>query len=249
MHRPTKSIGSNTPSVLAEVLEDRRLLAASPAGTAELRGDELHVTGTRGADVIVVAASATDASLVDVRLNDTVIGSFAVADITGGVHVRAGQGDDFVRFEEVFGLIPLRLFAYGEQGNDTLVGGSLDDELHGGQGNDVLYGNDGNDKLYGHQGKDLLAGGGHDDELHGGNGVDTLFGEAGNDLLFGGNGKDTLDGGDGDDQLDGGRGFDLLTGGAGQDGFASGDKAEEIVDKTDEDTHSPAVKGKGKGGV
>ena len=93
----------------------------------------------------------------------------------------------------------------------------------------------------------LLAGGFGDDELEGGNAKDTLYGEVGLDALHGGNGKDLLDGGDDDDEMDGGRGRDELTGGLGTDAFAGTDKAEEILDRADEDIYAPPAKG-AKGG-
>jgi Ca2+-binding RTX toxin-like protein len=77
----------------------------------------------------------------------------------------------------------LRLEAFGQGGNDTLIGDAQNDHLHGGEGNDVLYGYGGNDFLEGR--KDY-------------------------DRLFGMSGNDTLDGGDDGvaDYLNGGTGFD-----------------------------------------
>jgi Ca2+-binding RTX toxin-like protein len=236
-----------------EALETRRLLSAAPAvePSAEISGGELRVVGTKGADVILVGLNATDATKVDVNVNGTVLGSFALSDITSGrVEVHAGKGDDAVRVDESFGLVPFSLVAFGEQGNDTLVGGSANDELHGDQGSDVLYGNDGNDTLEGDQGKDMLAGGFGDDALAGDNGCDTLYGETGADTLRGGNGKDLLDGGDDNDDLDGERGSDSLTGGLGADTFAGSEKDSEVLDLvTGEDLYSATANhGNGGGG-
>ena len=215
-----------------EALETRRLLSAAPVEpSAEISGGELRVIGTKGADVILVSLNESDATKVDVNVNGTVLGSFLLSDVTSGrVEVRAGKGDDSVRVDESFGLVPLSLVAFGEQGDDTLVGGSANDELHGDQGNDVLYGNDGNDDLEGDQGNDMLAGGFGDDHCAGDNGCDTLYGEAGMDTLRGGNGKDVVDGGDDNDDLDGERGCDDLTGGLGADTFAGSEKDSEVLD-------------------
>ena len=249
MNTRNASLSSNRP-VVVEALEGRRLLSATGGGTAVLAGGALHVTGTKGADLIVISMNYSDpsgAARVDVRINNAVVHSVFLAEVTQGLRVDAGKGDDTVRLDESAGLVPLTLRAYGGQGNDTLVGSSMDDFLHGGAGRDVLYGNDGNDSLFGDQGKDMLAGGFGDDLVDGGNGSDLLYGEAGADVLFGGNGKDTLDGGDGNDSLDGGNGLDLLTGAAGADLFARGDRSAEILDKADEDTHEPAHPGQGHG--
>ena len=78
----------------------------------------------------------------------------------------------------------------GEDGNDTIYGGSGDDFLTGGYGKDQLTGNAGNDYLLGDDGNDTL---------NGGSGQDYLIGDRGNDRLIGGSGRDDLDGGDGAD--------------------------------------------------
>jgi Ca2+-binding RTX toxin-like protein len=75
-------------------------------------------------------------------------------------------------------------------GDDTFIGGPLDDFYNGFGGNDSLLGGGGNDTLLG------------------GPGNDSLFGEAGNDSLLGGEGADYLDGGIGDDIMIGGTGND-----------------------------------------
>jgi Ca2+-binding RTX toxin-like protein len=249
--RKSQLASNHTRPAFVEALETRRLLSAAPVEpSAEISGGELRVVGTKGADVIVVSLNETDATKVDVNVNGTVLGSFLLSDVTSGrVEVHAGKGDDSVRVDESFGLVPLSLVAFGEQGNDTLVGGSANDELHGDQGSDTLYGNDGNDTLEGDQGKDMLAGGFGDDDLGGDNGCDTLYGEGGADKLRGGNGKDLLDGGDDNDDLDGERGSDSLTGGLGVDSFAGSEKDGELLDLvTGEDLYTATAKGGGGGG-
>jgi Ca2+-binding RTX toxin-like protein len=47
----------------------------------------------------------------------------------------------------------------GLEGDDTLIGGTLNDHLEGQQGNDTLIGQAGQDTLFGGQGCDLLEGG------------------------------------------------------------------------------------------
>jgi Ca2+-binding RTX toxin-like protein len=239
--------------VIVEPLETRRLLSASlkDAASAEVTMDgELHVSGTRGDDLILVSLNYDNPdglTHVHVKVNDAIVGDFLLDSLTASVaRVDAHQGNDTVRFDEVNGLLPLRLIASGGQGNDTLVGGALDDEFDGGAGDDTLYGNDGNDRLSGGNGKDLLAGGFGDDVLDGDNGKDSLYGEFGLDTLLGGNGKDTVDGGDDNDLIDGGRGMDDLTGGVGSDTFASTEKSEEILDRADEDVYASLPKGKRK---
>lgn len=106
-----------------------------------------------------------------------------VGDLSGTtvtqVHFHGGTGDD--RVSATNSSTPL--VAEGENGNDTLIGGSGSDQLQGGAGNDVLRGNNGNDWLVGGAGNDTLTGG---------NGRDVLEGGTGNDQLTGGNGRDAF---------------------------------------------------------
>ena len=60
----------------------------------------------------------------------------------------------------------------GNEGNNTLLGGTGDDGLYGIDGRDLLLGEAGNDTLSGVNGKDVLVGGAGRDELTGGNGKD-----------------------------------------------------------------------------
>jgi Ca2+-binding RTX toxin-like protein len=89
------------------------------------------------------------------------------------------------------GYDPTKTFNAND-GNDHIIGGTLNDTILGGNGNDILEGGDGNDILTG------------------GNNSDKLFGGAGNDTLSGGGSSDTLVGGLGDDLLDGGASNDLV---------------------------------------
>jgi Ca2+-binding RTX toxin-like protein len=122
----------------------------------------------------------------------------------------------------------------GEEGNDSIYGGSGLDALYGDAGNDLiragggddyLTGGAGNDSIFGDAGEDFVRAGTGDDMVRGGDGVDYLYGMAGNDQLFG----------DGmGDLLWGLAGNDTLTGGAGEDAFrfTIGDKggADVITD-------------------
>jgi Ca2+-binding RTX toxin-like protein len=66
--------------------------------------------------------------------------------------------------------LPLGLFV---QGNDVIVGSSLNDYLHGVTGDDELNGRGGRDFLFGDEGNDTLQGGSND--------ADALYGGIGND--------------------------------------------------------------------
>ncbi|MFO0846600.1 MAG: hypothetical protein U0797_30245 [Gemmataceae bacterium] len=95
------------------------------------------------------------------------------------VTVYCNSGNDYVNNY----ASSLKLNAFGQHGDDTLIGDAQDDHLHGGEGNDVLYGYGGNDWLEGRVGYDRLYGMDGNDTLDGGDdGVaDYLNGGAGRD--------------------------------------------------------------------
>jgi trimeric autotransporter adhesin len=81
--------------------------------------------------------------------------------------------------------------AFGEGGNDTLLGGAWADSMEGGSGNDQLFGGGLNDSLWGGSGNDTLRGDGGADFLYGNAGDDTFVSTTGYDRFFGGDGNDT----------------------------------------------------------
>jgi Ca2+-binding RTX toxin-like protein len=224
------------PSVpLLENLESRRLFAVSAGGTATI--DEstprLDVEGTRRADTINVSLNAGTGQ-IDVVINGGAVQSFNLAQISAGVRIDGGKGNDTITVGDGITL-PVQIL--GDKGNDTVNGGSgaevIDggagrDSCAGGGGDDVITGGNGADDLSGGAGRDSVDGGnGNDrcdggddsDSVTGGNGRDDLAGATGDDHLRGGNGRDRCDGGDGDDDIDGGRGRDDVRGGNGTDDF------------------------------
>ena len=108
---------------------------------------------------------------------------------------------------------------YGNQQSDLMFGGEGNDSLYGGKDNDTLNGNQGDDVLFGNLGNDVLYGGKNNDIVYGNQGDDLVYGDLGNDTLYGGQNNDSLLGGDGDDILSGDFGSDTLIGGAGKDTF------------------------------
>lgn len=71
---------------------------------------------------------------------------------------------------------------FGNNGNNSLVGGEFDDQLFGGKGSDTLDGLEGNDLLMGGTYRDSLIGGLGNDSLNGGYDIDTMAGGLGNDF-------------------------------------------------------------------
>jgi Ca2+-binding RTX toxin-like protein len=89
----------------------------------------------------------------------------------------------------------MQLYAFGEDGNDRLTGGSVYDDVDGGPGNDVVDGGDGGDEVIGGSGDDRVIGGEGDDQLVPSAGTDTADGGPGRDELLESEGPDDFHGG------------------------------------------------------
>lgn len=133
----------------------------------------------------------------------------------GGPNARAviegTNGDDYLLGTSINDIIN------GRAGDDEAAGQDGNDHIAGAGGNDVLWGENGNDTVLGSGGDDDLHGGLGNDSLSGGDGNDTLGGNAGNDTLHGRSGDDKLWAGPGNDKLFAQGGDDTLTGAAGND--------------------------------
>ena len=93
--------------------------------------------------------------------------------------IRGGSGNDYIAGHAFGGSNTL----YGEDDNDTILGGGGDDDIYGGDDQDVLFGNAGSDYLYGGAGNDIIFTGdlsnGESDIVDGGSGADKIvLGEA-----------------------------------------------------------------------
>jgi uncharacterized delta-60 repeat protein len=188
--------------------------------------------------------------------DDTILTGFG----TDTVH--AGGGNDFIAGllsnpdlsrpdRGALGLSAKKEY-YGQDGDDTIIGGKSADFIEGGNGNDFLEGggyvdeingNAGNDVIYGgyagrviHKDADgadsILAGEGDDwidaedsSTFAGGN---TVFGGNGNDKVFSGAGPDSLWGEDGNDKLYGSDGSDSLYGNGGSDTLYGGAQSDHL---------------------
>src|SRR5436189_96086 len=103
-----------------ESLSDRLV----PSTVAVVNG-ELQITGTTGADRVIVSQVGSQYRVADQVTG--IIHSIAVSQITSGkVTFSGGASGD--RFEN---RTSLRAVAYGGGGSDTLIGGSGDDSLSG----------------------------------------------------------------------------------------------------------------------
>jgi Tol biopolymer transport system component len=143
------------------------------------RGDVLK--GTKRKDVIIALGGADH--IKSYSQGDVICGGAGRDEIDAGNNgeggsfdlVRGGPGADHIVLGPELGK------AFGDGGNDLLIGSKGGDNLFGGPGNDVLYGK-GNpvyntDFLYGGPGNDRLYGGPSSNNLNGGPGRDVEVGD------------------------------------------------------------------------
>ncbi len=203
-----KTLSNHDRCLAMENLEDRRLMAAS-VGFAN---GTIFINSDNAGDVVQVQESN---NTVYVQGNVTGTTQFNASSVRQIYFYGNGGNDYFLNRTAIHSR------AYGDAGNDTLIGGSGYDYLDGGSGNDFMLGD-----VNGSQGDgDVLRGGYGNDYLNGGGGHDHIRGDAGDDTLHGGYGADDLMGGSGNDYLDGGYygnddgATDRLNGGTGADHF------------------------------
>jgi Ca2+-binding RTX toxin-like protein len=264
-------LSSGATGRVLENLEDRTLLAASVLfGLGELQiltdGDE---TVTVREDPIIpgqvdvqigtsLTAATTAPSLPNVAASDVT----SIVLITGAgnntidlsgvlgsvftnlstINVQAGNGDDVI-----IGSTDLAISADGQDGDDSITGGSADDTLDGGDGADTIAGLAGNDSIDAGDGDDVVSGGDGDDTILADDGNDTVTGDLGNDNIRGGDGLDsvsgnegldTLNGNSGNDTISGDDGVDLIFGGGGDDQVSGGPEGDTIIGNSGADTLS-----------
>ena len=195
--------------------EPRNLLAS-----ISLNGSELIIGGGSTNDVSTVSVSGSN---LTATLSGIDSETFPVADVDSIVFIGLGGDDQFTNQTSIASV------AFGQAGNDTLIGGSGNDRLIGGSGTDVLTGNDGDDEIRGGaDGTKEIDGGAGNDRLFGGTGTNTINGGTGDDVIFGGESIDTIFGGDGDDQLFPGNGVNTVEGGDGDDVLVAGSGADTV---------------------
>ena len=159
-----------TAHAVAEALEFRRLMAATPLGVEEvpyMGGTQLRVTGTAAGDDITVSPAAGGLTVAN--------GAEWSLHVTGdyrSVRIDAGDGNDRVAVDP---NLNLEAILYGGAGDDVLVAGGGNDRLYAGAGRDTLTGGAGDDVL--------VTVGGQTDRSTGGAGRDSFWVDALNDKL------------------------------------------------------------------
>ncbi|MCT7996511.1 calcium-binding protein [Laspinema olomoucense] len=206
------------------------------------RGSQVLVFGNTGVDYLETTGFSRS-TLYGGQDNDTVVSGFSLVEGStptagGGTHLLYGdKGNDTmlsvsVRDTLIGGNIEdndtiagnnLDLLSlggassmgFGNQGNDSLVGGADFVTLYGGQDNDSIVASKSNSYLAGDKGNDtLILDGGTNNTLIGGEGNDSLYARdgGGKNMLIAVAGDNVLVAGSADDTLMGGTGNDFLVG-------------------------------------
>jgi hypothetical protein len=153
-------------------------------------GGTLQISGGPLAETIALRLSAFDPNQLQVDLGDDGsadhtfdLSTFRVIDIA------AGGGDDTIRIDQANGAFTTTETTRidGENGDDTLIGGSGAEVFVGGNGDDFVDGNGGPDTAFLGRGDDVFVWdpGDASDIVEGGRGSDTMIfnGAAGNEIM------------------------------------------------------------------
>ena len=155
----------STHCAVAEKLEGRRLLSASPLNVSDVAyegGEELQVAGTASSNQILISENASG-----LLVSNGAGWSQTYSPMTGEftqIVARAGAGNYAIILDP---SVTVNSIIYGGAGNDTLQGGSGNDELYDGSGSNVLRAGSGRDTL--------VAIGGNHDSIVGGSGPDSFW--------------------------------------------------------------------------
>ncbi|ANY85512.1 hypothetical protein BB934_45675 (plasmid) [Microvirga ossetica] len=103
-------------------------------------------------------------------------------------HINGSATNDYIKLKDVTAPEGQAAYAFGNAGNDTLIGSPGADGLSGGEGSDSIEGGVGNDTLDGGEGDPS-----GNDTLDGGDGDDWFYAAPGNDSLNGGKGFDAFE--------------------------------------------------------
>ena len=205
-HNQLRRRNTEKPGLNFESLESKKLLAGISYDT---NTGIVTIDGSSKADYVQIQQSAPQEISVVFSYVETK--SFSAASVSEIVF-NGRDGNDWFKNDTATSTR-----AYGQNGDDTLVGGAGVDRLRGGAGVDRLVGQAGKDFVNGDVGDDRIFGGSGDDKLLGGSGNDFVSGQDGSDTVIGNDGDDVLNGGEGNDVIDGSYGNDSISGDAGDD--------------------------------
>ena len=163
--------------------------SAAPNLNAGVVDGTLRISGGPFAEQITLRLSGLDRTQLQVD-----VGNDGSADQTfdlstfRAIDVEAGNGNDIVRIDEVNGAFTTTKSTRidGQNGNDTLLGGSGAEVFFGGRGDDVVDGNGGADTAFLGKGDDTFI-------WDPGDASDVVEGQSGSDIMvFNGSGGDEM---------------------------------------------------------
>jgi Ca2+-binding RTX toxin-like protein len=178
-------------AAVVEALEARRVLSVSLGADGVLT-----VTGTAGADVVVIGTDAHEAGRVHVRLNWGG-GTFDLSAVRE-IRVDCGAGDDEVRFDNHRGVLYAPTVidcGAGDDWIDAQDNRDAHDRILVARWADMratVLGGDGRDSIFGGTGADLIDGGAGDDLLMALLRPAALVGVMGQTTVYGGEGDDVV---------------------------------------------------------
>jgi hypothetical protein len=164
--------------------------AAAPTLRASVADGTLDIVGGPSSEQITLRLSPADRTQlqVDVGDNGSADDTFDLGTFDA-IDVEAGAGNDTVRIDQVNGNFTTTKTTRidGQNGDDTLIGGSGNEVLVGGRGDDFVDGNGGADSAFLGQGDDTFVWdpGDGSDVIEGGKGSDAMVfnGAGGNEIM------------------------------------------------------------------
>jgi hypothetical protein len=181
---------ASTLALVALALTGGPVAAAAPKATAEVADGTLFVVGSQKADQITLRLDPRNSDVLNVDFGDNGTIDFSFFRSTfDTILVEAGNGDDTIRIDQTNGVFTTteRTVVFGQNGDDTFIGGSGNELFFGGNGNDVADGNGGVDTAFLGQGNDTFVWdpGDGSDVVNGGRGFDRMVfnGAGGNEIM------------------------------------------------------------------
>jgi Ca2+-binding RTX toxin-like protein len=154
-------------------------VAAGSAIEASVDAGTLRITGSASADRIALRLSAADSNQLQVDVGDDGTADFTFDRGTfDSIDVGAGNGADTVRIDQANGIFTTTEATHidGQNGDDSLHGGTGAEVFVGGRGDDVVDGNAGADTAFLGAGDDTFV-------WDQGDGSDVVEGASGSDTL------------------------------------------------------------------
>ena len=182
-------LGGVALAAMAASIAAAPVAAAGPGFTATVTDGTLRIVGGPSSEKIALRLSPDRTQLqVDLGDNGSANRTFDLGTFNA-IDVAAGSGNDTVLIDQVNGAFTTTKATriYGQNGDDTLIGGSGNEVFFGGRGDDFVDGNGGADTAFLGRGDDTFVWdpGDGSDIVEGGSGFDDMVfnGAGGNEIM------------------------------------------------------------------